>query len=252
MDAFPIVLFVVFGLVVVGGFWLRHHAHQRLVTSHQALVDREPGLRATDTPCGFAASSLLRFAGIDRGDRRFGVRWGVEGPLGVRIAGRESGVNAAAFEWWCERRHRNKHGTSYTTRTVPVVLAELPVELPVDVTLGPESLLGRAGLTRADQQVESTAFNRAFRVRSSDERLTLQLLDANLQTVLPRDFDGRTITISGRYVVMTGRPRHRDAQLDGVIGQLPAVRQDLQHLLAEVPAQFWRAVGADPHAGGHP
>jgi len=105
-------------------------------------------------------------------------------------------------------------------------------------------VFGRVGLSRRDHQLESSEFNRRFRVRCADRMLTVHLLDARMQELLTTAFDRRSVELTGDVLLLAGRPSHRDPSLHGVIGELPAVRQDAVRLLAAVPAQFWRAVGA--------
>lgn len=243
--------FILVALLIAGlaGLVSWQH-HKRLRAAYEVYVASDPTLQATERPCGLDPSSWHRFAGIDAGDRRRGLRWGVEGPMAASVGGVEVGVHVAAFEWWYEERSTSGSGksrsTTYSKRRLPVVVARLPVELPVDLTVGPKSLWRRIGIGRRGQEVESQEFNRAFHVESSDERLTLKLLDANLQAVLPGDFARRTLTVSGPWVVLTGDPRTSDRQRPGPIGKLPGLRADLVHLIGQVPAAFWRATGAAP------
>lgn len=230
----------------------QHRRRRRKAGAVARLLARDRRLRPTVTPCGLRAHELTGFAALPRGDRHHGVRYAVEGPLAVEVAGAAAGVRCAAFQWWYEEEVTTGRSTRHRQRTVPVVAAELPVPVPTPVVVAPESLLGRLGLTRADQQLESSAFNRAFRVAGSEPRLVLHLLDARLQGVLVERFQGRTLELRGRHLLLAGTPDHRDASLEGVVGELPAVRQDLQLLVRHVPASFWRAIGADPEPAPEP
>lgn len=118
----------------------------------------------------------------------------------------------------------------------------LPVHVPSGVLLRPESVFGRAGLTRGGQQLESSEFNRRFRVDAGNPTLTVHLLDVTVQEVLARDFDGRSVELQGDLLVVAGRPTERDPGLTGFVGELPGLRRDSQRLVEAVQPAFWRAV----------
>ncbi len=239
---------LVVALAVAGGVaWWRQH---KVKESFQQLLRRDPSWRQTATPCGYPTSLLAnRFAPTPRGDRRYGTRYGIEGPFEVRIAGREVTCTASCFEWWYEQRRRrsSRHGhrRSYDKRRELAIAVRLPAPVPRAIRVGPESVLGRVGLTRAGEQLESSEFNRRFRVEGDDPSLTVQLLDARLQHDLVERFAGRSLEISDDLLVIGGRPDHRDGSLTGVIGYLPALQLDARTVLGRIPDQFWRAVGAD-------
>ncbi|MFA9445623.1 hypothetical protein [Egicoccus sp. AB-alg6-2] len=244
------IIMVVLAVVAVFGLVLYvQHAHRKRMEDGLArLLAREPGLMPTATPIGLSAAQFAdTFVGCPRGDRRNGVRWGVEGPLATEFEQQPVTLRCAAFEWWWEERreHRDANGsttTTYATRRTMVTATQLPRVVPDHVRIGPESVLGRLGLTRGDHQLESDAFNRRFRVVARDRMLTVQLLDAGLQELLLTAFQGRTIELSGDLLVLAGDPSDRDDTLPGCIGRLPTVRQDTARLLQGVPAQFWRAL----------
>lgn len=249
-DASPALLVALVVLLMLATWVWKHLQRRRLRESYERLLRRDGSLAPTTTPCGLGRGDLVdRFLATPRGDRRFGLRYGVTGELTCEVGGREQPLEAASFEWFHERR-RTSHGpkgqtsTRYDEQRTPVTVVRLPVRVPDRVRLRPESVLGRIGITRGGQQVESDAFNRAFRVEASDRTLTVQLLDAQLQRRLAEEFTGRTIELAGEHLVLAGDPEHRDESLVGVVGALPAMRQDAQRLLQAVPAQFWRAVGA--------
>jgi hypothetical protein len=238
--------------VLIGFAWWHVHRGRRLRDGLLRLVVRD-GLRPTATPCGLTYGELTgRFLATPRGDRRSGLRFAVEAPGTVELAGAPAEVHLAAFEWWYEVRVQHGKSTSYQRRTNTVALARLPARVPGYVALRPERLLGRVGVTRGDQQLESEEFNRRFHVAGSDPQLTLRLLDAAMQHRLVTSLTGRTVHLAGDLIAIGGQPSHRDGSLPGVIGELPAVVQDLQALLRAVPAQLWRTAGLQPgrDAGG--
>ena len=247
MDAMVLVVLAVvavFVLIVLVQRWYR----QRLRDALARLLTRQPELAPTSTPVGLAPAQLADgVAGCPRGDRRFGLDWGVEGPLIARLGGTDTTLTCAAFEWWWEERseQRDANGnttTTYATKRTPVAVTRLPVAVPDQIHIGPESVFGRLGLSRGDHQLESDAFNRRFRVLAQDRMLTVQLLDAGLQELLLSRYQGRTIELLGDLVILSGEPEERDDTLVGAVAKLPAVRADTARLLQGVPAQFWRAV----------
>lgn len=246
----PFVALLVVGALIAGGIaYAGYLRNRRKEESLQRLLDRDPRLQRTLTPCGLGADRLAgTYEATPRGDRRYGVRYGVAGPLAVPVGGNDIDLECASFQWWYERRRttsdNNGTRTHYERETTPVTMLRLPVHVPDRVRLSPESMLGRVGLTRGDHQLESSEFNRRFRVEARDRVLLVQLLDAGLQQRLTEEFQGRIIEVTGDLLLLGGRPDHRDASLTGVVGELPAMRQDVRRLLEAVPAQFWRAVGA--------
>jgi len=240
-------------LVVGGGavYW-HHHRRQVMRAGLERLATRDH-LRLTDRPCGLARGQLAgRFDATPAGDRRYGLRHAVEGEVDVALDGRTVRASLACFEWWWEVRTQGDHGPSYQTRTCTVAAVRLPVAVPGTIRLKPEGVLGRVGLRRADQQLESEEFNRRFHVRGSDPQLTVRFLDAAMQHRLLTTTTGRTIHLERDLLLLGGTPAHRDGSLPGVIGQFPAAAQDLLGLLRAVPAQVWRTAAPVTGSGGAP
>ncbi len=244
-------LWVLVGLGFVVSVASRIHAAYRRRAIHQAigkLVRRHEGWHRQAWPCGVQPDLLVgRFAATPRGDRRYGVRYAVGGRTELEIAGSPTTCQVAYFEWFSEDRRqggsRQGHRPRYEKRTELVALTQLPVHVPRKIAIGPESLLGRTGLTRSGAQLESDAFNRRFRVEGAPRTLVVQLLDANLQQVLLDGFSGRGVEFSDDLLVLSGRPTHRDPSLDHLVGSYAAMHQDLGQLCRAIPAQFWRAIG---------
>ena len=249
VDPVMLGVMVLGGVVVVGGMLVGLLQMQREKRDLTRLLERDPRLEATSWPCGWNPEALAnRIEVLPRGDRNVGVRYGVTGPVDLQVLGRTVASDAAAFQWWweVERRQRSRHGQvrrTYTRRRTVAAAVRLPTTIPGPVVVGPESLFGRTGLTRGGHQLESSEFNRRFRVDGHDRTLTVTLLDANLQELLVRSFPGRTLELRDDLLVLAGTPSHRDRSLTGVVGELPAVRQDVQRLVAAIPPAFWRAVG---------
>lgn len=234
----------------VGVIWWQVRRRRIMREGLQRLAERD-GLRLTTRPGGLDAAQLAgHVAATPRGDRRRGVRHGVEGPAEVTLDGVATRIELACFEWWYEARVQTDKSISYQERTTTVALARLPLAVPGRLVVRPEGILGRVGLARSDQQLESEEFNRRFHVDGSDPQLTVGFLDAAMQHRLLSTAVGRTIHLEGDLLVLGGRPDHRDGSLPGVIGELPAVAQDLVGLVRAVPAQVWRAARAAPDDTG--
>lgn len=236
--------------VVIGAAVYAYRRHKAEEASLERLLARHPGWTRVNAPCGLVGRELAgRAAATPRGDRRYGVRRGIGGPMPLDVAGQQTVCDASFFEWFSEERRTStdsngNRSTSYRKVYETVGIARLPMRSPT-VRIGAESFFGRMGLTRGGEQVESAEFNRRFRVEGADRTLTVQLLDANLQQVLMEQFSGRSIDVDGDLLVLGGSPDHRDESLTGVVREFPAVRQDLERLVRQVPPQFWRAIGAD-------
>lgn len=246
MDTIGLAVVAAVLLVVAGAWFSEYRRRARRHRDLLRLLERDRRLMVTVTPCGLAAGELATgYEACPRGDRNFGVRYGVEGPTSLEVDGAELTVDCAAFQWFWEVRRqtrtRGQRGTQHHEMTQTVAAIELPVDLWRRILIRPESMIGRTGMTRGGIQVESDAFNRSFRVEANDRNLAVQLLDASLQQLLVQSFRGRTIELRGRVLLVAGTPDHRDDSLTGIVGELPAVRQDVRRLLAAVPAQFWRA-----------
>jgi len=255
------------GLVVAVAFAIfERHRRKQKKADLDRLLQRDPRLSYTVIPCGLRNDELAWWCrGLPAGDRNNGVRYAVEGPLRIDLGpGLPDELTVAAFQWWWEeerrdpdRRNRGLGGFGLRTRSgatlghrryaenkTPAAVVQLPVTVDNRVMIRPESLFGRAGITRGGHQFESDAFNRRFRVEAMEQGLALALIDANFQQLMVENFPDQTVEIFGSLLLVAGEPTHRDDSLTGVIGALPALRQDAHRILRAVPPAYWRAVGA--------
>lgn len=239
-------------LVAIGvGLWNRHQRRKKRADLDRLLA-RDPRLEYTVLPCGLRNDEIGWWCrALETGDRNNGVRYAVQGELQTDLGpGLPSELTVAAFEWWWEEeykdRSQNRLGTRtrYRKRRTTAALVKLPITVDNRVMIEPESVLGRVGITRGGHQFESAEFNRRFRVEAMEQSLALALVDANFQQLMVEHFPDRTVELFGSLLVVEGTPSHRDESLTGVIGELPAVRQDAHRILRAVPAAYWRAVGA--------
>lgn len=239
---------LVVGVAVSIGVVFRERHRRQLRDSLQRFIARHEGWHLQAWPCGFRPEFLVgRFAATPRGDRRYGVEHAVGGPLELDVDGHPTTCQVSCFQWFHERRRRSRNNrgvttTSYERRRELVVLCQLPLHTHRSVSIGPESVLGRIGLTRGGAQLESESFNRRFRVEGRDRELVVRLLDAELQELLLASYTGRTIEFSDDLVALSGAPDHHDGSLTGVVRNYPAVVQDLTRLVRGVPHSFWRAM----------
>ena len=234
--------YLALGLVAVAGAVATHLYRRRKEEALGRLLARDRSLQLTASPLGWDRHRLqATCATLPQGDRRYGLEFGVEGPLATTVAGERTQLPCAAFRWWWEERSRGQqHGQRHQLRRTTVCLTRLPAGVAAPVVIRPESALGRLGVARRGRQLESSEFNRRFRVECADDRFAMLLLDADLQATLLEGFTGRSIELVGDLLVVAGTPDHRDGSLTGVVGELPAVRQDLARLVAALPDQLWR------------
>ncbi len=247
-SALPWLLFGLGGLAVAATWAVQRHQRRELHAALDRFVVRHEGWHRQAWPCGLPTEQLVdRFAATPRGDRRHGVEAAVGGPLELPINGVPVTCQVACYVWFHERRQTSRsNGRStrrYQRRTDLVVMCQLPVHTHRSVSIQPESILGRVGLTRTDEQLESEAFNRRFKVEGGDRTLVVTLLDAGLQELLSTAYGGRGLEFSDDLLVLSGEPTHRDRSLAGVAETYPAIVQDLRRLLERIPPAFWRALG---------
>jgi hypothetical protein len=249
-------LVVILGALGMGGAALYEHRRRR---KKRADLDRRrarsPGLTYTVIPCGLRNDELAWWCqGLPTGDRNNGVRWAIEGPMTLDLGpGMPTELTVATFQWWWEEERRDRRRTDrgtmttrrrYAKRTTPAAVVKLPLTVDNRVIVRPESVLGRVGITRDGHQFESAEFNRRFRVEAMEHNLALALVDANFQQLMVEHFPDQTVEFFGALLLVAGTPTHRDESLTGVIGHLPALRQDANQILRAVPPAYWRAVGA--------
>ncbi|TVP67884.1 MAG: hypothetical protein EA340_09660 [Nitriliruptor sp.] len=244
----PWLMVGLFGVVMAISWTIQRHQRRELHEALNRFVDRHDGWHLQAWPCGVHTEQLVgRFEATPRGDRRYGVESAVGGPAEMEISGATVPCQVACFVWFHERRRTQRSRgrrarTTYDRRTELVAMCQLPVHTHRAVSIRPESTLGRVGLTRSGQQLESEAFNRRFRVEGRDRALVVTLLDAGLQELLAAEYGERGIELSDDLLVLSGEPTHRDRSLAGIAQTYPAILQDLTRLVRSIPPPFWRSL----------
>lgn len=256
-SALPWIVFGLGGIAAAVAWAVQQHRRRELQAALNRFVARHEGWHLQAWPCGVPAEQLVgRFEATPRGDRRYGVEAAAGGPLEVQVNGTPVTCQVGCYVWFHEQRQTNRSNgrttRTYQRRTDVVAMCQLPVHTHRSVSIQPESILGRVGLTRAGEQLESDAFNRRFRVEGRDRTLVVTLLDAGLQELLSAEYGGRGIEFSDDLLVLSGDPTHRDRSLAGVAETYPAIVQDLRRLLQRIPPPFWRALGFSRPGPGDP
>lgn len=248
---------IVVGILVVAAigayaWW----SHQKTQEAFQTLLTRD-GLTPTGQPCGLGESLLVMLRACPKGDRRYGLKYGVTGPITTTVAGQERTIDCAAFVWWWEEKQTRTDSkghttTSYSKRDRVVGAIRLPSEVP-SVSIAPEGLLTKWGIGgRGDFQLESEEFNRRFdvRVQDRDRAIAIRLFDAQFQRFLLEMFRGRSIELFGQVLLVAGDPAGEDSALFGDIKELPGARRDAALVAGRLPESFWRGLTSGPGSAG--
>lgn len=244
---------VIVAIVAFGAYWF--WSHQKTEEAFQTLLTRD-GLMPTSQPCGLPDGLLVMLRACPKGDRRYGVKYGVTGPVSAKVNGASQELDCAAFVWWWEERQTRTDGKGHTTTTYSkrdrvVGAIALPAEVP-SVSIAPEGLLTKWGIGgRGDFQVESEEFNRRFDVRVADRDapLAIRLFDAQFQRFLLEMFRGRSIELFGRVLLVAGDPAGEDSALFGDIKELPGARRDAALIASRLPESFWRGLASGSSGG---
>lgn len=175
MDAAtPILIFSIFGVIVVLIIYLGYLAKKRRREEFFALSVKL-GLRYD--PGDPFDTVHLPFDLFKRGDRR-----GVENTL----FGETGGMRVRLFDYYFVETSSNANGSSSsTTYPFSCALGEVDADCP-HLALEKEGFLSSIarGLGFHDIETESDEFNRAFKIRSDDRRFAFAMLDARMMAWL--------------------------------------------------------------------
>ena len=192
-----------------------------------ALVARQHGLSfAEDDPFGTLGEPFALFRKGD-GQGIENVMWGVW-----------QGTDLRAFDYWYYEESRNAQGhTSRTYSRFDCVRLGVAADCP-PTSIDPENLLTRLAdaLSFHDIEFESEAFNRAFNVKSADEKFANDLVDARMIAWLLANATDCWIELVGGQVLVARR-RLAPEELPGLlalarafVAQVPRVVRTLYPL----------------------
>ncbi len=204
-----------------------------LVVHRQRTADR----RRAAIDAFLAASGWSRLEGaahLARQWRGSPFDWGLLDPQANEVlTGRVRGFDVVSFDYSYKT---NKHRMHFH-----VVALRLPVPLPL-LELGPEGILGVPvpGFTDKDHQLESEAFNKAWKVTSPDPRFAHAILTPRLMEWL-MTAQGERFRIEGADVLTW---RSGTQRLDTILHDADR----LAIIAAAVPTHVWREHGFDPAA----
>jgi hypothetical protein len=163
-----IVALVVIAMIAIGVF--SYLAKKRRLEGF-ALVASQQGLSfAEDDPFGTLEEPFALFGKGD-GNGVENVMWGTWHDTDLR-----------AFDYWYYQESRDAQGhTSRSYYRFDCVRLAVPADCP-HTSIDPENLLSRLAdaLSFRDIEFESEEFNRAFTVRSADEKFANDLIDARM------------------------------------------------------------------------
>lgn len=237
------------GVGVAAPLWQRtadRVRRRRARTAFGRLLERGQ-LDAAPLPLGKADLHWASFRALPVGHTSHHSRWAVTRTITVTIESEEHELRVAAFEWhWDDmgQRHEERARKVRWRRTVAAIV-ELPVPSPSRVSivpLGPtDTMMGAIVGPHGGFEVESHEFNRAFTVEFRDDTLAMKLLDAGMQHRLVTSLQGQRVELDENWLLVVGRPSHRDDSLYGPVGDLPAVIEDARAVAQAIPDAFWRA-----------
>jgi hypothetical protein len=202
----PILL--VFGFALVAGLvvYLSYAAKQRRKAGFVQMA-RQLGLTYSAVD-GFGLLGYP-FTLFQRGDGR-----GVENV----VYGDWQETHVIAFDYWYYDETSDGKTTSRTYYRFDCVLLPIGADC-VRVQIGPETILSKVAgaLSFHDQQFESEAFNKAFRVSCDDARFANALIDARMMEWLLAHGIGYTFEAVGDRVLVAG-PKIDPVALTSLLG----------------------------------
>ena len=159
------------------------------------------------------------------------------------LAGSFDGRAAIAFDYQYQETSGAGQNRSESTYKFSVYVLEMPCFLP-RVSVGPEGFFSKVGHAVGvhDIQLESEAFNRAYRVTAADEKLAYDLLPARTMEALLAQ-TGVHLRTEGTSLLCFDTNWLAPARIDARLRLMDA-------FLANVPSFVWHDHGA-PDAGAH-
>ncbi len=216
-------LFVLFGLIALGGVYLSFYFRSKRRQELAALA-LQLGLEfSAEDPFGCLG---YPFALLSRGDGRGveNVMWGLW-----------QGIPVREFDYWYyeestdSRGHRSKtyHRFSCAVTEIDASCSHLTLDRENLFT----ALADRIGLR--DIEFESEAFNRAFNVKSADRKFANDLLDARMMDWLLRTDADFRFEVAGRWALASSKKR-RPQDLIPLLGTLRQFRDHVPRVVYEL------------------
>jgi hypothetical protein len=217
-----IVIFVIIIVLVAVGIWYGWYAKQK---RREALARMAASLGLTyerEDPFGLVG---LPFELMERGDGQ-----GVENVM----AGTWQSVALKEFDYWYYTESTDSKGnTSKSYHYFSCAVTEVPIDAAA-LTISHENVFTRIGdhLGFEDIQFESEDFNRAYRVKSKDQKFATDLVDARMmQWLLPQK--GWGFEFTGPFLLAYSK-RRKPADLIPLLGTLRAFRDHIPRVVYDL------------------
>jgi hypothetical protein len=217
-----VVVFVVFAGLVAAGLWYAWYAKKKR-REDLARMAASLGLGyEREDPYGLVG---LPFELMNRGDGQ-----GTENVLD----GTWQGVALKEFDYWYYTESTDSNGNrSKSYHYFSCALTEVPIDAAA-LTISRENVLTRIGdhLGFEDIQFESEAFNRAYRVKCTDQKFATDLVDARMmQWLLPQE--GWGFELTGPYLLAYCK-RRKPTELIPLLGTLRAFRDHIPRVVYDL------------------
>ena len=183
-------LLVLIGMLLIGVALIAYYARKRRIQEWQQTAAHLGFQYSTDDPFDLVT---LPFSLFQRGEGR--------GSENV-VWGQKDGLDIKAFEFWFYtessdmKGNRSRSYERFSCSLVPVT-SWCP-----ETTIGPEDLFSRIGRSLGfhDIEVESEDFNKAWKVKSADQKFATYLLDPRMMQWL-LDNKGWQFELSGNSLL---------------------------------------------------
>jgi hypothetical protein len=219
----PVLIFVVIGLIAIGGGALAWYLKQQRIKGLAAMA-RQLRLRFSKED---AVGCLgFPFALLTKGDGRGAenVMWGTW-----------QGIPVTEFDYWFYEESTDSQGrTSRSYSRFSCAVTEIPAACS-QLALARENILTRLAdhVGLHDIEFESEAFNRAFNVKARDRKFANDLVDARMMQWL-LGVDGRfQFEVAGSWILAYAR-RLRPTELVPLFGTARQFREHVPRVIFEL------------------
>jgi hypothetical protein len=219
----PALVFVLIGVIGIGGWALSRYLKQRRIIALGAMA-RQLGLTfSSEDTVGCLG---FPFSLLSRGDGR-----GTENVM----SGTWQGLPMTEFDYWYFEESTDSQGrTSRSYSRFSCAVTEVDAACS-HLTLGRENLLTRLAdhVGLHDIEFESDAFNRAFNVKARDRKFANDLVDARMMQWL-LGVDGRfQFEVAGSWILVYSR-RLRPTELVPLLGTAQQFREHVPRVVFEL------------------